>query len=286
MMVRINRSSMGKSSKAPVRSLLFLFICFTGFSPACAKTPTPTIDFVQFAIVADTSTAPLMKTLVAAYQASHDYVTIQLDLAADTERALDALRRGQISLASVSWLPESEKVEETFWYRSFARDPIVVITHSSNPVAGLTLPQLRSIFQGQTLFWSDLGGPALDLIPVSREDGAGIRFGFESLVIGKHDVTPTAVVLPSNQAVVEYVSRTPGAIGYLSSPWLVSSVNLLAIEDIAPSRDSVEEGRYLLTRPFYLIGGPAPSSGMTKFVEWVTEGEGRQIIKRNYALAP
>jgi phosphate transport system substrate-binding protein len=196
------------------------------------------------------------------------------------------LTTGQADLASVSWLSEGAGASEQWSYRAFARDSLVLITHPSNPVGGLTLSQLRDIYQGKILSWADLGGPGLDVVPVSREEGSGTRLSFEALVMGGRDVAPLAVVMPSNSTVVEYVSATPAAIGYVASAWLAPSVNLLAIEGVMPSPRSIETGRYLLVRPFYLVAQLEPSGGLAEFVAWVTQGEGREVVERGYALAP
>jgi phosphate transport system substrate-binding protein len=253
---------------------------------SCTQTLTPTAEAVEFTLCSDTSTAPLIEELAAAYQIAMPNVSINLERAANAERVLEGLQAGQCGLASASWLPDSEEAEGRLWKRAFARDSIVLITHSTNPVGGLSLPQLRGIFQGQVLLWSELGGLDVGVNPVSREGGAGTRAGFESLVMGKRDVALTAIVMPSSEAVAQYVATTPGAIGYVASAWLVPSVNLLAVEGVTPSPDSVEDGRYLLVGPLYLAAHNEPVGGLAEFVHWVQEREGQDIIKRAYAPAP
>jgi phosphate transport system substrate-binding protein len=272
---------MGRWSFSLITLILLLAFLF-----ACTQTPTPTIEKVEFSVIVDPSAALLMEELVAAYGESHSHVTIQLEQAANSERTLEALQGGLADAASVSWLPESAKTGGGSWYQPFARDSIVMVTHPANPVAGLTLPQLRGIFSGQTLSWEEVGGPAVDVIPISREDGSGTRLSFESLVMGRWDVTPTSVVMPSHKAVVEYVSTTPGAVGYVSPAWLSPSINLLAVEGVTPSPASVSDGRYPLARPFYLIARVEPQGEPAQFAEWVVEGRGREIIRQSYALAP
>jgi len=286
MMMKPKRLQMCTSATERSRRAGYWLLCLLALLPACTQTPTATIETVQLALSADTSTVALMDELVTAYLIDRPHVTIQLEQAANAERAFEALQGGQSDLIAVSWLPEVEASAADLWHLSFARDPIVIITHHANPVGDLTLPQLRDIFQGQTLFWADLGGPELDVIPVSREDGAGTRLSFESLVMGRQDVSPTAVVMPSNQAVVEYVASTPGAIGYVSSAWLVPAVNLLAVEGVTPSPASVEDGRYLLARPYYLAARAEPSGGLAELINWIKAGAGQEIVRRNYALAP
>jgi len=284
-----------KGSSVPkVRSRIYLLQPFSMLACvgllwlllACAQTPTPTIEDIEFSISADPTTAPLLERLISAYQDERPNVTAKLEQMVNTERALEAMQTGRVGLAAVSWLPDSIKTDEAIWNRPFARDSLVIITHSSNPVGDLTLSQLRAIFQGQVLTWSDLGGLSVDVVPVSREDGSGTRLGFETLVMGRRDVSPTAVVMPSQESVVEFVSMSPGAIGYVSPAWLKPSVNLVAVEGSTPSPSALEQGRYLLARPFFLVAHTGPNGGLVDFVDWVTKGNGLQIITRDYALIP
>ncbi len=274
--------------------LIFLFAHLPIYLlTACAQTPTPTVQTVHLTLVADTSTAPLLDELVTAYLADRPNITIQIEHAANAQRTLEALQKGGYDLASVCWLPQSAKNgtsakngANALWYRPFARDAIIIITHPTNPVGGLTLLQLRGIFQGQTIFWNTLGGLEQDIMPVSREAGAGTRSSFESLLMGERNVTPTAVVMPSNKTVVEYVSTTPGAIGYISSRWLAPGVNLLAIEGTTPSPASIKDGRYLLAWPFYLLARAEPNGGLAEFINWVQSNAGQAVVRRRYAPAP
>jgi phosphate transport system substrate-binding protein len=268
------------------REQLALAACLLVVLTACAQTPTPTVEMVRRSLVTDTSVALLMDDLVGAYQANHPYVSISVGRAANAERALAGLQTGEYDLAAVAWLPETEKLTSGLWYRPFARDAIVIVTHLTNPVGGLSLLQLRDIFQGQSLTWGDLGGTSTSIIPVSREDGSGTRSSFEALVMGNRGVTPTAVVMPSNAAVVEFVAATPGAIGYVSTAWLSPAVNIIAVEGVAPSAAAVETGRYLLARPFYLVARAEPDGVLAEFVEWASTGQGQQIVRRYYASVP
>ncbi len=268
--------------------LIFLFAHLPIYLlTACAQTPTPTVQPVHLTLVAAPSTAPLLDELVTAYLADRPYITIQIEHAANAQRTLEVLQKGGYDLASVCWLPQSTKNgDNALWHRPFARDAIIIITHPTNPVSGLTLLQLRGIFQGQTIFWDTLGGLEQDIMPVSREAGAGTRSSFESLLMGERNVTPTAVVMPSNKTVVEYVSATPGAIGYISSSWLAPGVNLLAVEGTTPSPASIQDGLYLLAWPFYLLARAEPNGGLAEFINWVQSNAGQTIIQRRYAPAP
>jgi phosphate transport system substrate-binding protein len=249
----------------------------------CTQTPTPTVEILALHVLADSSTQPLVSELTTAFVRQRPSARIQVEGGLDTERILDALQAGQVDVVAVSWLSEEIKREPTLWFHPFAQDALVLITHHSNSLSGLSLPQLRTIYQGQTLNWGDLGGPAIDVVPVTREEGAGIRSDFDALVMGKKSIAPTAVLMPNDVAVAEYVATNPGAIGYVSTAGVSPAVNVLAVEGVSPSVKSVEDGRYLLSRQFYLVAPALPHAGLATFTDWILTGEGRQLIQRNYA---
>ena len=90
-----------------------------------------------------------------------------------------------------------------------AYDGIAVIVHPTNPLTDISIEQIRQIFIGAVTNWQALGLPphAIDLI--TREEGSGTREAFEHLVMGKPEITPTALVQDSNGSVREIVAGDP-----------------------------------------------------------------------------
>jgi len=263
-----------------------LAICL--LATACAKSPTPTPVAVHFDLVADESTLPLVEVLVEAYTAERAYVTINLQKAPNASHAVQVLQAGEVDLALVCWLPSNTEptTRQTLWSVPFALDGITLITHSSNPVAGMTLLQLRDAYLGRTLDWRALGGLALDLTVVSREGDSGTRALFEERVMQGRQVTLTSVVVPKGEAVVGYVTATPGALGYVSLGQVVPAVNVLSVEGVAPSAASVADGSYPLSRPFYLVARVEPTEGPREFVDWLLGAGGQKIVGQQYGRVP
>ena len=122
------------------------------------------------------------------------------------------------------------------------------------------------------------------LTPVSREDGSGTRAVFEGAVLGGRDVTFTAVVMPSSEAVIEYVARTPGAIGYVSSlrpgELLADGVRVPLVEGAPPTPGGISDGSYPISRPLYLAAATEPTGEAREFAQWVLGPEGQAVIGR------
>jgi len=245
---------------------------------ACAPQPlTVTREPVTLRLVAADSCGPLAEELAAAYEEANPWATVQ-GAAFNSAVAEQVLRAGEADLALLSWL-EPDAEEGLLWSQVFARDGVAVVVHAVTPFNETGLAHLQAIFRGQVQEW---GG--MVLTPVSREDGSGTRAAFEGAVLGGRDVTFTAVVMASSEAVIEYVARTPGAVGYVSSLRLgelpADGVRLLLVEGALPTRGGISDGSYPVSRPLYLAAAAEPAGEAREFAQWVLGSEGQAVVGR------
>jgi len=113
---------------------------------------------------------------------------------------------------------------------------VLVIANPSVTAADVSRAELRDIFTGAS---SSLKGGA-QVTPVLLRQGpvheeflslyigksdSGFRAGWRSILFSGQGIMPRT--LDSDVAVVEYVSRTPGAIGYIASGTPHSGVKIL-----------------------------------------------------------
>jgi len=259
-------------------ALLLLASCLLLLLASCAPQPlTVTRAPATLRLVAADSCGPLAGELGAAYEESHPWVTVQSEVF-NSSVAGQALRAGEADLALLSWLQETAN-QEPPWSQPFARDGIAIVVHPTTPFTETGLLHLQAIFRGRVQEW---GGTVLTV--VSREEGSGTRAAFESVVLGGQDVTLTAVVMPSSEAVVEHVAHTPGAIGYVSTLWLkkalADGVRVLPVEGVLPTPDAVSNGSYPLARLLYLAATAEPTGEAREFAQWVLGPAGQTIVGR------
>jgi phosphate transport system substrate-binding protein len=233
---------------------------------------------------------PLLRELAAAYAQRYDHVTFAF-AAVGSAGGIEALRRGGADLALVSRLlqPEEEydpaSGSRTLAYTVIAQDGIAVVVNESNPVRELTRYAVRNLFGGQTLSWDEVGGPVQEVTVVSREDGSGTRAAFEATVMSGQRVTPTAVVMPSSEAVRDYVAAHVWAIGYLSMGCLGPGVAALTVDGVPPDQQSVERGTYGITRPFLLVSLDEPAVDISSFMQWARCPAAQAIVRIRYGGA-
>jgi phosphate transport system substrate-binding protein len=230
---------------------------------------------------------PLVEDLAQAYIEQHQYVTVDVQ-GGGSRLGIALARENQIDIGTASRTPtvEEERDPETgaqrLWWTAIAQDGIALGVHPQNTVGSLTLPQARDIFFGRILDWEEIGGTPGEIAVVSREDGSGTREIFEEMVMGEKRVTLTAIVMPSSEAVVEYIARHPTAIGYISMGYLSPEVKALQIENVSPTPEDVQSDAYPLTRPLYLLAGQEPTGEVKAFIEFALSPAGQAILEQRY----
>ncbi|HIP95878.1 MAG TPA: phosphate ABC transporter substrate-binding protein [Anaerolineae bacterium] len=263
--------------KSGSRLLIVLFAVLSVILVGCGATVTPPPP-VTLRLAGSTSMQPLLADLAAAYSARAPHVTILVE-GGGSRLGREWAQEGKVDLGLASWLPAEADVG---WSVPIALDGIAVVVHPDNPLDGLTLLQLRHVFSGRIWHWKEVGGGYGEITVVSREDGSGTRAGFEGLVMEGQAVTSTAVVMPSSQAVVEYVAGHPLAVGYVSMGHLSPRVKALAVEGITPSTAHVVDGSYHLTRPLYLVAVHEPQGESKAFVEFCLSPAGQAVVGERY----
>jgi phosphate transport system substrate-binding protein len=180
-------------------------------------------------------------------------------------------------------------------------DGLAIVVHGSNDVEALSLQQLRDIFAGHMLDWQEVGGAPGEIMLVSREDGSGARILFETRVMDEEPVSLTAVVMPTSGDVVDYVSKTPSAIGYVSRSWVldavaaaqngsggngnganggVRSIRVVRVEGYLPVADTLRTQTYPLIQPIYLTSRGEARGVARQFIDFALSPVGQVIVGR------
>lgn len=248
--------------------------------PACAPQPvTVTREPATLRLVAADSCATLMREAAADYEVSRPWVTVSVQVF-NNALVEDALRTGEADLGLLSWSPVGEERERQLWMESFDRDGIAVIVHPESPFSAVDLVQVREIFRGRIQEWQ-----GVVLTVVSREAGSGTRAAFEDQVLDGEEASLNAVVVPSSEAMVDYVASTPTAIGYVSARCLDDRVRALAVNGVAPADEAIAEGRYPIWRELQLASKGEPAGEARQFAQWLLRRNRADVTRRCLRVA-
>jgi phosphate transport system substrate-binding protein len=168
------------------------------------------------------------------------------------------------------------------------QDGIALVVHPDNPVSALTLDQLRQVFNGTLQRWSQVGGPDLPILALSRESSSGTYAFFKEHVLRKDDYGAAVRLLPSTAGIIQSTAQDRGSIGYVGLGYAKGAkVKVLSIKAdeaapaVAPSPATIADGSYAISRAL-LLYAPVDRRGIAKeFIEFALSGAGQRIVADN-----
>ena len=253
------------------------FILIPALFSACSHGPGQS----GLIVAGSTSIQPFADRWAEVYMEKHRgaKVTVQ---GGGSSAGIQAARSGaaHIGMSSRELQPEEKDLREI----EVARDGLAVIVHPSNPLEGMTLLQVKSVFNGEVGNWRILGGFGRGIDVVTREEGSGTRGAFQELVMGRERISKGAIVQDSNGTVREIVAGDPQAIGYISLGLVNDRVKALRLDGVAAGEEAIRRKEYKLVRPFLFVTS-GPSGGPARaFIDFVLSDEGQALIKREGLL--
>ena len=225
--------------------------------------------------------APVLRELAAAFQEKNPNVLVEVQGGGSTV-GWDEVRADRVEMAALSWWDEGMSIPEGFRLTPVGRDAIAVIVHAQNPITNVTALQLRALFAGEILEWSALSDMTGEPAIVSREDGSGTRAAFEARIMGGQRVTLNALVMPTTEAMVDYVATHRLAVGYVSPNAADDRVNVVPVEGLLPSSEAVHTGAYTVMRLLYLAAPEPPSPAAQAFLDFVQDPIAQSIIGEHH----
>ena len=201
-----------------------------------------------------------------------------------------ALMEGTTDMAMASRsmkLNEKLKCKEagkTIVEKIIAYDALAVVVNPSNPVSKLTRQQLEGIFTGKITNWNQVGGPNMKIIPYSRETSSGTYEFFKEHVLLNKNYMNSILSMPATGAIIQSVSQTKGAIGYVGLAYINKSVKAIKASFdgktfITPSMANAINKTYPIVRPLYFYYDKKDEAKNIAFVNFVFSKEGQKIVQ-------
>jgi len=197
-----------------------------------------------------------------------------------------ALIDGRCDIATMSRFMKPEEFEKAVANKVLpvahvvAMDGVCVAVHPSNPVKALTSAQVRDIYAGKIANWSQVGGSNTPIVVISRDTSSGTYETFESLIMKKTPMAAGVEYVNANPQAQSRVRTTAGAIGYVGLGFQ-EGVKVLTIDGITPTRQTVANGSYPISRPLFLFtnGYPKLGSVIHKFVSFYLTEKGQELVE-------
>src|SRR5215469_5469528 len=155
---------------------------------------------------------------------------------------------------------EKQKMQEggkTVKEVTVAFDALAIVVHPQNKVNNLTREQLEGIFTGKIKNWKDVGGDDLAIIPYARETSSGTYEFIKEYVLLNKNYMNGILSMPATGAIIQSVSQTRGAIGYVGLAYLNSSVKAIHVsydqgkKYVEPTVANAKNNTYPIVRPLF-----------------------------------
>jgi len=165
-----------------------------------------------------------------------------------------------------------------------AFDALAVIVHPSNKVANLTREQLEGIFTGKIKNWKELGGEDLKIVPYSRETSSGTYEFFKESVLKNKNYMNGIMSMPATGSIVQSISQTKGAIGYVGLAYLNKEVKAIHVSYdkgqtyTAPSVENAKNETYPIVRPLLYYYEAASEPQVKPFIDYILSAEGQKTV--------
>lgn len=167
-----------------------------------------------------------------------------------------------------------------------AYDALAVVAHPSNPVKQLTRQQLEDIFRGKITNWKQVGGDDRKIVVYSRETSSGTYEFFKESVLKNKNYMASSLSMPATGAIIQSVSQTKGAIGYVGLAYVSPRVKTLSVSYdgkhyAAPTVENATNKAYPIVRPLYYYYNVKKKAEIDPLIQYILSPDGQDIIKKS-----
>lgn len=201
-----------------------------------------------------------------------------LDQTTDIGMASRAIKFGEKMKVKAA----GEELEEV----PIAYDALAVVVHPSNPVKQLTRRQLEDIFRGKVTNWKQVGGDDRKIVVYSRETSSGTYEFFKESVLKNKNYMSSSLSMPATGAIIQSVSQTRGAIGYVGLAYVSPRIKTLRVsydgEHFAsPTLENAINKTYPIVRPLFYYYNKKNSASVAPLLDFILSPAGQEIIKKS-----
>ena len=167
-----------------------------------------------------------------------------------------------------------------------AYDALAVVVHPTNPVKQLTRQQLEDIFRGKITNWKQVGGEDRKIVVYSRETSSGTYEFFKESVLKNKNYMSSSLSMPATGAIIQSVSQTKGAIGYVGLAYVSPRIKTLSVSYdnkhyAQPNVENATRKIYPIVRPLYYYYNAETKEAVTPLIDFILSQEGQDIIKKS-----
>ncbi|MBF0183156.1 MAG: substrate-binding domain-containing protein [Magnetococcales bacterium] len=197
--------------------------------------------------------------------------------------AIKALLEGHLDIAlSGRPLKKEEQAAnlQQFW---LGQSPFVVVVPKQVALQNITLAQVADIYAGRQKRWPDGSRIRVILRPIADADTALLNSispaMAEALKLAHANRQPGAALADTDIDLVSMIDKVPDSFGTVSLSMVLAeprAIKALSLDEVEPTLANLENHRYPLSKPLYLIMRHDASPTLRALVAYLQSDEGKQ----------
>ena len=273
---------------------------------------TPTSGILKLA--SDECFQPIMEQEIAVFKAKYPETTIKPVYTSEVH-ALNLFLKDSVRVAIVTRKltpPELESMKQRQFIPNavlIARDAVALIVNPANTDTLLSVSDFKDIMTGKVTRWNQLN-PSSKLgeltLVFDNKNSSTLRYAMDSICHTRNIATKNVAAMEHNKDVIDYVAKTPNAIGVIGSNWLgdgTDTTNLNFRKDIRvvsvsrepratsansykPYQAYIYYNYYPMTRPIYLLYNDPQGALPYSFMGFIANQDVGQRIILKTGLVP
>lgn len=164
-----------------------------------------------------------------------------------------------------------------------AYDALAVVVHPSNKVDNLTREQLEGIFTGKIKNWKEVGGADMKIVAYFAARLSTVHTSFSRKCVLKNKNYMNVILsMPTTGAIIQSVSQTKGAIGYVGLAYVNKDVKALHVSYdagksfVEPSFANAKNKTYPIVRPLFYYYEAKTEGRVKPFIDYVLSARGQE----------
>ena len=233
----------------------------------------------KISISGSTALLPFAQRAAQDFKKLHPQVTLDVQ-GGGSFTGLDQMFQGKVDIGdSDVYADPTRYPDPDITDHLVAVAPFAMVVNPDITLASLSRDQIVSIYTGQITNWRAVGGLNEPIKIIARPLSSGTRATFRKYILNGADEVPGVIALSkdSSQDLVAAVSKTPGAIGYLAVAAVISQVRIVAIDNVLPTPENVEQGRYSFWSYEHMYTRGLPQGAVAAFLDFLLTPQEQQV---------
>jgi phosphate transport system substrate-binding protein len=283
--MRKNNKYMKKNKSSSLSFILMLlismsFVCICG----CMDDNSNQLVSNQLVIPGTGACEDILRILAATFNESNPDYEVIIPPSTGSSGGIRSTGNDESIIGRVARAIQEDEAGYGLSYLIFAKDMVVFGVSSNIEVNDLTTTQLIDIFSGIIKNWNETEGNNSNInVFIREESDSSLKIIEEHIPSFKNlEFAENAQTFYHNYEMTNALETFPNSIGWLTGSDLIYTENITAvsIDDIAPSKKNIQEGKYNLTGDYAFVYKEGQLNKIANmFLDFVFSDNGKQIIE-------